>query len=96
MKEELKHEYSDNLSQKLIAMSDTLQKIRLEEYRATRKADEEERKVEYYSKLHKSMNEQVKALEEKVAYFEGEVVRKEEEFRKKDNDRVRLFGANRF
>ena len=57
MKEELKHEYSDNLSQKLIAMSDTLQKIRLEEYRATRKADEEERKVEYYSKLHKSMNE---------------------------------------
>jgi hypothetical protein len=42
------------------------------------------------------MNEQVKALEEKVAYFEGEVVRKEEEFRKKDNDRVRLFGANRF
>ena len=96
MKEELKHEYSDNLSQKLIAMSDTLQKIRLEEYRATRKADEEERKVEYYSKLHKSMNEQVKALEEKVAFFEGEVVRKEEEFRKKDNDRVRLFGANRF
>ena len=96
MKEELKHEYSDNLSQKLIAMSDTLQKIRLEEYRATRKADEEERKVEYYSNLHKSMNEQVKALEEKVAFFEGEVVRKEEEFRKKDNDRVRLFGANRF
>ena len=77
-------------------MSDTLQKIRLEEYRATRKADEEERKVEYYSNLHKSMNEQVKALEEKVAFFEGEVVRKEEEFRKKDNDRVRLFGANRF
>ena len=96
MKEELKHEYSDNLSQKLIAMSDTLQKIRLEEYRATRKADEEERKVEYYSKLHKSMNEQVKALEEKVAFFEGEVVRKEEEFRKKDNDRIQLLGANRF
>ena len=96
LKEALKHEYSDNLSQKLIALSDTLQKTRLEEYRATRKADEEERKVEYYSKLHKSMNEQVKALEEKVAFFEGEVVRKEEEFRKKDNDRVRLFGANRF
>ena len=96
LKEALKHEYSDNLSQKLIALSDTLQKTRLEEYRATRKADEEERKVEYYSKLHKSMNEQVKALEEKVAFFEGEVVRKEEEFRKRDNDRVRLFGANRF
>ena len=48
-------------------MSDTLEKISLDKYRATRKAEEEERKVEYYSKLHKSMNEQVRSYEEKVA-----------------------------
>ena len=76
------HANQDTISQKLIQMSDTLEKISLEKYRATRKAEEEERKVEYYSKLHKSMNEQVRSYEEKVAQLEGEIVRKEEYWRK--------------
>ena len=35
----------DDLSNRLVEMSEKLQEIRLSEYRANRKADEEERKV---------------------------------------------------
>ena len=63
-------------------MSDKLEKITLEKFRATRKAEAEENRSEYLSKLHKSMNEQLSTYEKKVSELEGELVRKEEQYRK--------------
>ena len=78
-------------------MSEKLQEIRLNGYRANRKAEEEERKVQYYQGLHKRMNEIIHDLEEKSAMFESEMHKKEEQFRKRDNERIKeLFNANKF
>ena len=78
-------------------MSQNLQNIRLSEYRAKRRADEEERKNEYFSQLHKSIKEQVLELEARNAKLEADLVAEEEKWRQRDNERWKQFTvANRY
>ena len=95
LEEDLKGQYSDKLSTKLIDMSQKLQEIRLSEFKAKRRADEEERKNEYFTQLHKSIKEQVMDLEARNAKLEGDLIAEEEKYRQRDNERWKKF-ANRY
>ena len=70
-------------------MSDQLQKIRLGEYRARRKAEEEEQRIKYIQGLLKLKDESLRALEERASKVEGDMHKQAEEFRKRDNERQR-------
>ena len=85
------------MSDKLVELSEKMQEIRLNELRANRRADEEERKADYVSGLHKRLTEIVHDLEEKAAKCESEMHKKEQEFRRLDNERTkRWYFPNRF
>ena len=79
------------LSDRLVEMSEKLQQIRLNEYRANRKADEFDERLKYLSNLLKSKTEAILQLEEKASKAESQMFKQEEEFRKRDIERQRQF-----
>lgn len=64
--------------------------------RATRESGETKEKNNYLSRLLRGANENVRKLEEKSAEFESKLHKREEEFRRADNDRMRRFFNARF
>lgn len=72
-------------------MSENLQSIRLESYRAKRECEELSEKCNYLSKLLKGKNDTCIVLEEKAAKCESSMYKAEEEFRRRDNDRQKQF-----
>jgi hypothetical protein len=64
--------------------------------RSTRELIEVKEKNNYISKLLRTSNESVKKFEEMVAEFESRLHKREEEFRRADNDRMRRFFNARF
>ena len=84
------------MSDRMIEMSNMLQSIRLGEMRATREATELKENNTYLSRLLRNLNDQVRKLEEKAAEFESKLHKREEEFRKADNERMRRFFNARF
>ena len=88
---DFKNNRQSDLSDKLVEMSDQLQKIRLGEYRARRKAEEEEQRIKYIQELLKSKDERLRTLEERASKVEGDMHKQAEEFRKRDNERQRQF-----
>ncbi len=80
----------------MVTLSDKLQGMRLGEMRAVRELNEVKEKNEYLSRLLRTSNENVKKLEEKCAEFESRMTKKEEEFRRIDNDRMRKFFNARY
>lgn len=72
-------------------MSEKLQQIRLNEYRANRKADEFDERLKYLSNLLKGKTEAILQLEEKASKAESQMFKQEEEFRKRDIERQRQF-----
>lgn len=79
------------LSDRLVEMSEKLQQIRLNEYRANRKADEFDERLKYLSNLLKGKTEAILQLEEKASKAESQMFKQEEEFRKRDIERQRQF-----
>ena len=80
----------------MIALSDKLQSMKLGEMRATRELAEVKEKNNYISRLLRTSSDQVKKLEEKVAEAEAKMHKREEEFRRADNDRMRRFFNARY
>jgi len=68
-------------------MSEKLSQIRLNEYRANRKAEESDERVKYLSNLLKGKTEALTILEEKASKAESQMFKQEEEFRKRDIER---------
>lgn len=64
--------------------------------RANREANEKKEENTYLSRLLRSQNDSVRKLEEKAAEYESKMHKREEEFRKADNDRMRRFFNARF
>jgi len=80
----------------MIMLSEKLQSMKLGEMRATRELTEVKEKNNYLSRLLRTSNENVKKLEEKVAEFESKLTKREEEFRRADNERMRRFFSARY
>lgn len=83
------------LSDKLIAMSGTLQKLRLASLKAERKAQELEERENYLSKLLSNKTAEVGELEQERARLEQEAHIQEEKWRLQDNDRMRQYFSQR-
>lgn len=64
--------------------------------RATREGGELKEKNTYLSRLLRQGNDQIRKLEEKSAEFESTLHKREEEFRRQDNERMKRFFAARF
>ena len=94
--ETLQRSKQSDLSDRLITMSEKLQQIKLGEMRAVRESNEVKEKNNYLSRLLRTANEQVKKLEERCAEFESKMHKREEEFRRADNERMRRFFNARF
>lgn len=84
------------MSDRIIEMSNKLQSIRLSEMRAAREGNENKEKNTYLSRLLRNQNDQLRKLEEKAAEYESTLHKREEEFRKADNERMRRFFNARF
>jgi chromosome segregation ATPase len=94
--ESLQKSKQSDLSDRLIQMSERLQSMKLAEMRATRELKEVKEKNDYYARLLRTSTESVKNLEEKVAEFESRLSKREEEFRRADNERMRRFFNSRY
>ena len=79
------------LSDKLIAMSETLQKLSLATRKAERNAQELEERENYLSTLLSNRTVEVTKLEETVAKLEKDRHIKEEQWRRQDDDRMRRY-----
>jgi Coiled-coil region of centrosome protein CE290 len=73
-----------------------MQALRLSEMRANRELNEVKEKNEYFARLLRTSTASVKKLEEQVAELEGKIMKREEEFRRADNDRMRKFFNARY
>ena len=87
--QQLKSSKPSEMSDRLVEMSEKLQDIRLNEYRAKRAADELEERVKYLTNLLKGKNDSCAILEEKAAKCESELMREKENFRRRENERTR-------
>jgi uncharacterized protein Yka (UPF0111/DUF47 family) len=92
----LKNSKQSDLSDRMIELSERVQSMRLNEMRALREVTEFKEKSEYISRLLRTSNENVKKYEEKVAEYESRMLKKEEEFRRADNERMRKFFNARY
>jgi predicted phage tail protein len=64
--------------------------------RATRELKEVKEKNDYFARLLRTSTETVKNLEERVAEFESRMNKREEEFRRADNERMKRFFNARY
>jgi DNA-binding transcriptional regulator YiaG len=92
----LQRSKQSELSDRLILLSEKLQSMRLGEMRATRELKEVKEKNDYFARLLHSSTQTVQNLEERVAEFESKIAKKEEEFRRADNERMRRFFNARY
>jgi DNA-binding transcriptional regulator YiaG len=92
----LQRSKQSELSDRLIALSEKLQSMRLGEMRATRELKEVKEKNDYFARLLRTSTETVKNLEERVAEFESRMNKREEEFRRADNERMKRFFNARY
>jgi len=92
---ELRTTRPSELSDKLIGMSSTVQKLRLSTRKAERRAEELGEREEYLSKLLSNRTREVTELEQTVAKLEKDLHVKEEEWRRADNDRMEAYFGQR-
>ena len=79
------------ISDKLIEMSEKLMQIRRNELRWKRESEEYAEKALYAEKRVSQQKKTIVDLEDKLADFEGKMIRKEEEWRRADNERQKKF-----
>ena len=77
------------LSDKLIALSDKLQNLRISALKADRKSNDLEERINYIEKLLSNKNKDMNELDYKFAGMERDIIRKEEQWRLADHERMR-------
>lgn len=89
--QELRETAPSGLSDKLIAMSDTLQQCRLAVQKAERRAEELDERERHVATLLSKRTKKVGELEVALASMERDLHVKEERWRLADNDRLRIY-----
>lgn len=87
--QEIRFSKPSEVSEKLIQMSETLQKLRLEALKAKRRSQELDERENYLSKLLSNRTTEVQELEKNLVAVEKELHVKEEKWRQQDNERMR-------
>lgn len=86
----LKGAYSDELSQKVIELSEKLSSFKLAELKAQREASMLKEREEYYMRVNKGQNSQIAALEEQVVHHMNHLNERENFWRQRHNDQMKL------
>lgn len=87
----LKHATDSEISDRIIEMSDKLSQIRRSELHHKREAEEYGEKLNYSENRISQQKRNIVDLEETVAELEAKMHRKEEEWRRADNERQKKF-----
>ena len=96
MLDTLQRSKQSDLSDRLISLSEKMQNMQLGEMRAVRELAEIKEKNNYLSRLLRTSNENVKKLEERLSEASSKLHKREEEFRRADNERMRRFFSSRY
>lgn len=86
----LKGAYSDELSQKVIELSEKLSTFKLAEMKALREAATLKEREEYYMRVNKGQTAQIAALEEQVVHHMNHLNERENFWRQRHNDQMKL------
>jgi calcium-binding protein CML len=86
----IKNGSSDELSDKLVEMAERMSGLRLAELKSKREAAQSKEKEEYLSRLRLQDQDNIRALEQEVAKMETMMAKKEEIWRKKDDERQKM------
>lgn len=81
---------SDEISDKLIEMAERMSSLRLNELKSKREAAQAKEKEEYLGRLRLQDLDNIRALEQEVAKWESMMAKKEEIWRKKDDERQKM------
>lgn len=81
---------SDEISDRLVDMSERMSQIRLSELKSKREMNYSKEKEEYYARLHVQDADSIRNLEQEVSRWESVLAKKEEAWRKKDDERQKL------
>lgn len=81
---------SDEISDKLVEMAERISNLRLNELKAKREALQSKEKEEYLGRLRMQDLDNIRALEQEVAKWESMMAKKEELWRKKDDERQKM------
>lgn len=92
----LKHANDSEIHDRLIEMADKISLIRRNELRSKREAEEYAEKAEYSEKRINHQKKNIVDLEDQLADLEASLHRKEEEWRRMDNERQKKFFDQRF
>ena len=92
----LKDSNQSELSDKIIEVSEKIKTFRLQAMRAERQSNELNERNNYLGRQVKYYCDSVKKLEEQVSEFESRMHKRDEEFRRADNERMRRFFNARF
>lgn len=96
MLEVLRNATDSEISDKILEMSDKMQFIRKNELRSKREAQELQEKANYSENRIATQKHNIIDLEDQLAELESKLHRKEEEWRKADNDRQKKFFEAQF
>ena len=81
---------SDEISEKLVEMAERISGLRLNELKAKRESAHAKEKEEYLGRLHLQDLDSIRALEQEVSKWESLIAKKEEMWRKKDDERQKM------
>ena len=87
----LRNSTDSEVSERLIEMSEKLSQIRRNELRSKREAEEYAEKSQYSEKRINQQKCNIVDLEDQLAELEAQLHRKEEEWRRADNERQKKF-----
>lgn len=90
----LKDRYPDELSAKIIELSEKLRTYKLGELKAQREVSLIKEREEYYMRVNKNQTNQIQDLEEQVASNESKFNERENFWRARYNDQIKLLAKN--
>ena len=87
----LKEQHPDELSQRVIDITSKLSDYRLKELKAQREVYLVKEREEYYARVNRTQVDHIKKLEEEISKYDIKYNEREEFWRKRHNDQLKLF-----
>lgn len=88
--EVIRRDSSGEISDKLLEMAERMSGLRLSELKSRRESAQSKEKEEYLGRLHMQDLDSIRSLEQEVAKWESMMAKKEELWRKKDDERQKM------
>lgn len=87
----LREQHPDELSQRVIDITSKLSDLRLKELKAQREVYLVKEREEYYARVNRTQVDHIKKLEEEISKYDAKYNEREEFWRKRYNDQLKMF-----